>query len=226
VVKVLASSYPVAVSPVEGRRLRGLLEVVQPLSRGLASIAAPSTPFFFRDLIGHDISSLAVSHFCALLARGLNEFNTSDQGPAMFVPPNPSPVSSDFWVHSDLFPSRRLLIIYDQVHAPEWAASLLLSWANAFRALEQAEVSSRSLAIIRRLLTRSTTDDGFDELFRLLYDDSSPRGQRIAELLRVQSVCIPFRRGEGYLLDDRQWVHGRLLTRGSTTRARFRRLVF
>lgn len=225
-VTVLANGYPTAVLPVRVRRLEALLERVTPLSRGLEAFPNASTPSFFRGLIGNGITGLAVSHFCSLLARALNDLGSSEPGPAMYIPPNPSPTSTDFAVHSDLFPRGRLLIIYDQVRAPAWSASLLLPWKHAFPQLERAGMPARSLARIRALLSRRSAADGFDELIRLLYDGYSPRGERIVELLGALSVCARFRRGEGYLLDDRKWLHGRLRTCGGMTPARFRRLVF
>ena len=183
--QVLPNGYPMAVLPVEGRRLRALLEAVLPLTRALASRVASPRPFFFRDLIGHGVSGPVVSHFGALLARSVNDLKMSEIGPAMFVPPNPSPVRSDFSLHSDLFPRRRLPIIYDQVRAPEWAAALLLPWSRAFGPLKRASVSTQTKSQIRRLLSSRTTDDGIDGLFHLLYDDYSPRGERIVELLNA-----------------------------------------
>lgn len=222
---VVHNDYPTALLPVPGHRLRQLLDHVVPLSDGMRSLVPEIEPRFLCGLFRPPLSPKAVSHFCALLARAQND-RRPGPAPAMFVPPNQSPISSDFLPHSDLFPRRRLLIVYDQVAAPEWSESLLLPWAQAFPVLRSSGMPARSLARIRKLLSIRVAADGFDELFKLLYDDKVPHGKRVMEAFRTVSTCVPFRRGEGYLLDDRRWLHGRRLTRGATTRARFRRLVF
>jgi hypothetical protein len=205
-IRVGSSNYPMSLVPRDGRRLRTLLATVAPFARNLAKTTVTTEPLFLQGLLRPGISSKAIAHFLALLARAMNE-RTRQAPPAMFVPPNPSPVSSDFLLHSDLFPARRLFIVYDQVAAPQWSASLLLPWSRAFSPLERAGVAAHARALMRKLLLNPIGNDGFDRLFDLLYDDYSAVGERVIDGLQRAACCVRFRRGEGY-------------------RARFRRLVF
>jgi alpha-ketoglutarate-dependent taurine dioxygenase len=68
-------------------------------------------------------------------------------------------------------------------------------------------------------------EDRYDAFYGMLYGDSA------AHLLldrRMRSACfkIRLRRGEGYLINDRRWMHGRTMTARSVTRNRLHRLTF
>jgi hypothetical protein len=92
--------------------------------------------------------------------------------------------------------------------------------------LTEAGTPSEAISRIRDLLESEERADRYEELIQAIYH------QDWSELLEIEGrLCdaatqIHFRRGEGYLLDDRMWLHGRAASYAPVTYARFRRLVF
>jgi hypothetical protein len=224
--EVLPGAYPTALVPHAGSRLRALASEVLPLSQALSRVQPGVKPHFLCALVPPAVEGTVVARFLTLLAYALNLQENEALGPAMCVPPSPSPTGSDFALHSDLFPRRRLLVIFDQVSAPNWSGSLLLPWTRGFRLLNRAGPPTAFQDRIRRLLELESRIDGFNNLFGLLYRTNWCQKARLSDSLHAAAVHVQFGRGEGYLIDDRRWLHGRRRTKIGVTRARFRRLVF
>jgi hypothetical protein len=134
--------------------------------------------------------------------------------------------ANDFELHADLFTARRLWLIFDDVPADGSGASLLLPTAELRRLLRSSAAPPASVR--RRLLSLFGTElrrDSFDELFDLMHGAHPWRDALAAELAARQFV-LRLEKGEGYLCDDRRWLHGRTPVTGPVRSFRFHRLVF
>ena len=60
----------------------------------------------------------------------------------------------------------------------------------------------------------------------MLYESDSRKIADLAEAMQNLQQVIPLRSGEGYVLHDRFWLHGRLAPSGGVTSKRVHRLVF
>lgn len=76
-----------------------------------------------------------------------------------------------------------------------------------------------------RFLDRPLRFDSFDRFFEMVHGPN-PWSTELSNAMCDASFAIPFARGEGYLLHDRQWLHGRKPVSGAVRSFRFHRLVF
>jgi hypothetical protein len=134
--------------------------------------------------------------------------------------------ANDFELHADLFTARRLWLIFDDVPPDGSGASLLLPAAELRNLLRASTAVPPSVR--RRLLSLFGAElrrDSFDELFDLMHG-KHPWREALAAELAARQLVLRLERGEGYLCDDRRWLHGRLPVTGSIRSFRFHRLVF
>jgi len=134
--------------------------------------------------------------------------------------------ANDFELHADLFTARRLWLVFDDVPQDASGASLLLPAAE-LRSLLRSTTAVPS-SVRRRLLSLFGTElrrDSFDELFDLMHG-AHPWREALAAELAARQLVLRLKRGEGYLCDDRRWLHGRLPVSGPVRTFRFHRLVF
>lgn len=137
------------------------------------------------------------------------------------------PDEGDFPLHADLYAPRFLFNVFDDVPGDGSGASVFLAHGDFRRALRE----TRSLGAswrqrILRCLAPVVSGDRYDEFWGLLHGSERPwRGELRQNLRRAQHVVL-FARGQGYLLDDRRWLHGREAPNGGVTRDRIHRLIF
>ncbi|MGY1821634.1 hypothetical protein [Geodermatophilus sp. SYSU D00079] len=118
-----------------------------------------------------------------------------------------------FPLHADIFPGRYLLNVFNEPAPDRQGASLLMSVAE-FGTLAAAafgeERAARMLTLIRRELPWDM--EAYEEVFG--YHDH-PDDSGLIAASNAAATCILYRRGEGYLVDDAVWLHGRTVVRKS-----------
>lgn len=132
-----------------------------------------------------------------------------------------------FPLHSDLFLTDRLLLVFDDVPYDDSGKTLLQDVSVFLRGLRTdpripANVSRRIADFFRRKVSH----DKFNELFELLHESEAEWSARLRKHLAADALRIKFRRGEGYLLHDRLWMHGRTPSSRPVRDFRFHRLNF
>lgn len=133
-----------------------------------------------------------------------------------------------FLLHADLYVPEMLLLIYDDI-PDDGSGELLLLHRDRLVVLLRR--SGAPAAVRSRLL--SYLDGGGDcDRFEEFYDDLyGPRPwtewrQRLVTAMHRDAYRIAMRRGEGVLLDDRRWLHGRSRPTGGVSPWRLHRLAF
>lgn len=181
---------------------------------------------FFTGLLDRPMTSSAFHKCLALVRLGLVQL-TGDPRTALHAPVKTEQDDDGFPLHADLFLTERLWLIFDRVPDDQSGKTLLLA-SDAFHDLlrSQAQVPRPARRKIHKLLERRAAQDSFDEFFRLVHAEENPWSKSLARVLKAHAIAIKFRRGEGYLLHDGHWLHGRTAVRGVVTAARFRRLVY
>lgn len=132
-----------------------------------------------------------------------------------------------FPLHADLFATDNLFLIFDRVANGSSGQSLFLPITQLLqitRALEDFPNSMHDR--LCQILSVRNGRDSFDDFYALLYSDKNPWRDVVFARLREVQWKIKLQRGEGYLLSDRYWLHGRTRVNGYVSRSRFRRLVF
>ena len=145
---------------------------------------------------------------------------------AMCRPVAPASRDRGFPLHADLYVHHKLLLAFDDV-VDFGGASLFLSVDT----LEHLLGSIRSCpATARRrivsMLRRRQGPDRFDELYGLLHNRHNPWVPELERRMADNQIVLQLGRGQGYLIDDRVWLHGRSPSSIPVTARRFRRLAF
>jgi hypothetical protein len=208
------------------RRLLWLPERdLRTLARALAAIAPGRNMLVLDRLMDHEIDSgLLLSLFVLFRACLVDASGNPSQ--AMSRPVNRVARDLGFPLHADLFVHRRLLIVFDDV-ADHGGASLFLSTSVLTRLLRENHACPARVRIrVATLLRDRLPIDRFDEFFDLLHNHRHPWVPELEERMAEHQLMLPLRRGQGYLIDDRAWLHGRMPSDIPVRSGRFRRLAF
>jgi hypothetical protein len=151
---------------------------------------------------------------------------TGDRLAALHVPLD-SADRKDFPLHADLYPPPILFNVFDGVDVGNRGASIFLKTSVLKGRLSRiAEMPAAVGRKIARLLTDEVTGDHFNEFFDLLHGPDHAWTPVLERLMRQQQLLIKMRRGQGYMIDDRQWLHGRAAVSGTVGKRRLQRLLF
>jgi len=131
-----------------------------------------------------------------------------------------------FPLHADLYIPQNLLNVFDDVPKDDTGASIFLPFAT-FSALLPT-VRSLPERVARKMIAlfcSNSRKDGFDALYDLLYGQH-PWALDLGHALEQRQLRIKLGAGQGYLLNDRYWLHGREAPRGGVSACRVHRLVY
>jgi len=134
--------------------------------------------------------------------------------------------AGEFPLHADLYIPTLLFNVFDNVSSEGSSASTFLSVASLRRLIPAVPSlpAARGRAIAA-LFERETRKDQFEVLYDLLHGEHRwvPALERA---MTRRQLAIRLQAGQGYLLHDRKWLHGRAAPDGSVPVDRLRRLVF
>ena len=83
----------------------------------------------------------------------------------------------------------------------------------------------KKIKYLSDLVYKNERQDNYTKFFGILYDDEKCANQ-IKELQTKYRLKIRLRKGEGYILNDRIWMHGRDKTNGGISSKRLHRLIY
>lgn len=133
----------------------------------------------------------------------------------------------EFPLHADLYVPRVLLNIFDDVPADTSGASTFLSVPLFLRMLPEVKaLEGQAGARIAEILTGIHREDKYEEFYHLLHGSDRAWRTELAEKMAARQLKIKLRSGQGYLIDDRAWLHGRDAPSSGVTRKRLHRLIF
>jgi hypothetical protein len=217
--------YDSSYSYILSRLDRRFAEHVLSLSEELLSFRIGTTLNFVTGMLNHPLESLRLWKLFALLRSGLVKL-MGDSKSALNAPVFAARSDDGFPLHADLFRTERLWLVFDHVADGKGGASLFLPMATLLNIVRSLECIPEEIAKQMLLLVLRVNSDSFDHFFDLLYWDDNPWRLPLARALNRARRRIRLRRGEGYLIHDRHWLHGRDAILASVPRSRFRRLVF
>jgi len=133
---------------------------------------------------------------------------------------------ADFPLHADLYPPVFLFNIFDRVPADESGTALFLPMAALRRVVGRLpSVPAKAKEEFRELVTRPSQTDRYDQFYEWLHGEN-PWKQELQEAMEAVTVRVRLGRGQGYLLHDRRWLHGRDAPSGGVPNDRLHRLIF
>jgi len=196
-------------------------------ARGLYMMRPSGQMLFFDDLICDYLDGQQLHSLFACL-RGAIVETAGDELAAIY-----SPLISDvgkknlgFPLHADLYIPQVLFNVFDAVPSDDSGASVFLSVSTLKSIMSRTPKlpSTRRNEIIR-LLHEETGVDRFENTYDLLHGNY----EWVAALETAMSerqFRIKFQRGQGYMLNDRKWLHGREGQSSPIRKDRLHRLVF
>lgn len=181
---------------------------------------------FLSSMLQPPVSSVVLHKIFALIRSGIVQ-NTKDGRTALHAPVKTKRKDDGFPLHFDLFLTDKLWLVFDNVPAGRAGRALFLSRA----AFEKALLSNRLMPEYKRrrvfeLLRATPTEDSFDECYELIHSEEHPWTRLLENICKRESFAIKLRSGEGYIINDRNWLHGRTPVKGAIPANRFRRLVY
>jgi hypothetical protein len=189
----------------------------------LSGLPTPKGVILLRDLFGNEAQGRGLRLLLAaarqLLARGKQGLSAP-----MFPPTSRSSLAFD--LHADLWTPEILLNVYERPASDGSGESILLSVAQLKLAMNRSGMPAAVKREVTSCLARSSGEFGFERLRQLLHSTENPWHPKLEEELQQRRWAFWFNRGEGYLLHDRRWLHGRKSIRVRSSNRRFFRLVF
>lgn len=195
------------------------------LARALLALRLGRRLVLLRDLFNARIDRVQMHTLLAWMRAAIVELQ-HDGKAALYTPPSPDPArDNEFLLHADLFAAERVLLVFDDVPSDGSGRSLLLPLDQVALVLRRAGMPASERQKALRLISGRWRQDGFDRLHSLLYGTTRPWHRAARDGLRAAAIPVAFARGEGYLLHDRLWLHGRERINGPVRTFRFHRLI-
>jgi hypothetical protein len=114
-----------------------------------------------------------------------------------------------FAPHADMWVPALLFNVFEAVEPGGHGATLLLEMDRVFEIAEDAGVTAEQLRRMREALDGAGEEDFYLQFNGALYEDEHPWKDEVERRLIDASLEVPLKRGQGYLANDRQWLHGR-----------------
>jgi hypothetical protein len=132
-----------------------------------------------------------------------------------------------FPLHSDLYIPRLLFNLFEDVPDDSSGASLFLPvsvFLEILGGLKSIDEASRRQ--IAGIITGDHSKDCYEEFYHLLHGDDNEWKTEMERQMSLRQMRIKLYAGQGYLINDRLWLHGREGPSTGVTKKRFHRLIF
>jgi hypothetical protein len=194
--------------------------------RELSTVKCGREVVLFRKMLAPRLSQPEIRVLFALLREAFVVIH-SNPAAALYSPVTPEKKDPGFNLHADLFLTTKLWLIFEDVPLDHTGASLFLSRTALLRCLRGiASIPQQARAAITALLDKPIHKDSYNILYDLIYDTTVKRSKQLQAAMKELTQAIPLFPGEGYLIDDRKWLHGRTAVSTTVTGRRFHRLTY
>ena len=212
--------------PAELRLRLSCIVKINRVAENLLTVKPGNGVFLFRELTDDDFDSSALSKLWAVLRDTIAERCGNPMAalyaPLSYVGRN----ARDFPLHADLYVPEYLWNVFDRVSRDGTGATKLLPIVEFFALAKSVKLPTALLAELNACFDENQGGERFRRFYDMLHVNADPLGQELARASDEAAVRLPLRQGEGYLIHDRAWLHGREAATGGITKRRVHRLVF
>jgi hypothetical protein len=195
-------------------------------ARSIGALRCGNKAIFFRDMISSRLSGPELHVIFALLREAIISMHANPAA-SLYSPVSPERKDPGFNLHADLYLTTKLWLIFEDVPNDGTGASLFLSRSAFLRCMRGvAAISKKASSEIVSLLDKPFARDSYNRMYDLIYDAKNYWCEEIQASMKKSSQTIPLFYGEGYLIDDRKWLHGRTPVSIAVSRRRFHRLTY
>lgn len=180
----------------------------------------------FRDILDDRFDGRSLAHLWALL-RDVIASRSGHPLAALYAPlSHVGRSAKQFPLHADLYPPQYLWNVFDRVPKDGSGVALLLPLDKFFALASKVGVPVVAQAAIRNCLSDEMRGERFREFYDLLHVNTERWSQEWGAAAEKSATRLPLGTGEGYLIHDRSWLHGRETPTGGVTVRRVHRLVY
>lgn len=205
------------------------LNKINDCSSFLSKIKIKEELYFFDKLISDSFNSQSFRFFICCLRAKLSS-RRKDGMASLYIPIGAVEGENEFPVHSDLFIPIYLWNIFDEVFTSNQGCPLLLPVATLLNQIVKQidNFPEDKYNFLKYIFGDKVVynEDGYDQLIAVLHGKENWWSQEVKEGIEKYVLKIKFGRGQGYLINDRKWLHGRSFSSESVTSNRLHRLVF
>ncbi|HET9055740.1 MAG TPA: hypothetical protein VFN30_02715 [Chitinophagaceae bacterium] len=183
--------------------------------------------YFFTNLIDEDING-RLYHFIIALFRSVIVKISKNDSSALYSPLTAGKHESEFPLHCDLYIPKILFNIFEKVPDNATGASIFVKTDVLFKDVIPF-IKMVPIEVVKKLksfIYGARTVDNYDEFFSLLYNEKHPWAISLKTELHKRKLKIRLLKGQGYMIDDTVWMHGRDKTIGGVSSKRLHRLIF
>lgn len=193
----------------------------------LSQTAVDKEVLLFSGLIDDDVPGEAIHYLFSFYQAFLSSVENS-VSPAMYTPLGAvSQRGFRFPLHPDLYLQKQLFLVFDNVSADDSGHTLLLPTDRFFEILSSLNsMPTKVKAELTALLTGEIQQDSFDEFVGLLYQRGSVWLEELYLAYESAQIRLKFLSGEGVLLHDRRWLHGRTSPTDGVPQNRIHRFAY
>jgi len=184
---------------------------------------------FYNDMIGDNLSSEAFQFLIACIRADLSTRKGDEMG-ALYPPLSTASTNNTFPIHCDFYFPVHLWNIFDEVPEGNQGMSLLLPVDVLLnKIIKQIPNFPRDKETHIRNLFKGkvvNNDHAYYDLFSMLHGRENWWAEDIETAIEKHVLSIKLNRGQGYMVNDRKWLHGRGFTADAVTIKRLHRLLF
>jgi hypothetical protein len=181
---------------------------------------------FFRDLIDDKLTPRTF-HFIFALFRSMLVTISRDKMAALYSPLTSGKQEDDFPLHCDLYIPPILFNVFEKVADDNNGRSTFLKLDTLFSEIfpSISSIPTAKKRKIEDIIRSDRRKDRYEEFFMLLYDKSNPWSAELKSAMDKRKMSLKLEKGQGYMLHDRKWMHGRDAINGVPSK-RLHRLIF
>jgi len=193
----------------------------------LGAMRRPRGIMLFTGLLDGPLDGFLLRRLFALMRDGVAAV-LRDERYSLYAPLGATGrYAGDFTLHADLYLPELLFNVFEEVPADSSGASIFLHILDLYRLIDRIDaVPSQTRRMIATCFRDAAYGDRFGQLFGLLHDHARPGILELEAAMRARQLTVRLGRGQGYLIHDRTWLHGREAPSGAVPTRRLHRLVF
>lgn len=206
---------------------RTLQNNILKIAKSLYDLRLENELFFFTEMFDEKFHSKTIHYLFSYLQFYITKISKKSNVIIYAPLGSLSEKGFPFPLHLDLYLQKKLLVIFDNVPKDATGKTLLLPINLFFQIVDNLRTMDNNNKVkIRKLIEENHTKDKFEDFYKLLYQKNATWKKELSQRMRTQRLEIKFNRGEGILLHDRRWLHGRTSPSNGVPSDRLYRLTF
>jgi len=211
---------------------KNLLHQLDSFARALMNIKLSHGIMLLTGIFNGDFDGRALHFLFSCLRDRL--VTTEQNSLAALYPPlgltnegSASPVTVDFPLHCDLYAPKLLFNVFEDVPSDDSGASLFLSVIDLQTIMDKIpSLPTGNRSRILACINSSDGEDHYDEFFDLVHGIDHEYTLELEKEMFARQKRIKLYPGQGYLIHERLWLHGREAPSNGVAENRLYRFVF